>query len=193
MNKSEIGHRTVNQVAWALVNLGKRVFLPFGDSGRIDLIYEDDDGRLVRVQCKTARLVKGAIVFPTSSIHAPSRTGLVKTIRRSYRGQIDAFGVFCPQTGTIYLVPVKDVSDNGGMLRYLPPENGQKTRIRWAERYQIGAVAQLGERKAGSLEVTGSTPVGSTLALRDDSTQQPLLPFGGDAVMPPARLPRKPR
>ncbi len=197
MNKSEIGHLTVNQVAWALVNRGKRVFIPFGDSDRIDLIYLDDDGRVVRVQCKTARLVKGAIVFPTSSIHAPSRTGLPKTVWRSYRGEIDAFGVYCPATGTIYLVPVEDVPENGALLRFSPPKNGQKTHIRWAKQYENGAVAQLGAREAGSLEVTGSIPVGSTSIPPLNDTGQPSLPFGGDVPTPaarqPTRLPRKPR
>lgn len=162
MNTSETGELTVNQVIWALRNLRKRVFIPFGDSGRIDLIYEEDDGRLVRVQCKTGRLWKGAIVFPTTSNYAASRTALAKTIRRGYRGQVDAFGVFCPQTGTIYLVPVDDVPVGEGWLRYYPPGNGQKTRLRWAKQYEIGAVAQLGAHEAGSLGVAGSSPAGST-------------------------------
>jgi hypothetical protein len=48
------------------------VFLPLGDSGRVDLIYMEDDGRVFRVQCKTGRLVKGAILFPTTSNYAAS-------------------------------------------------------------------------------------------------------------------------
>jgi hypothetical protein len=163
MNKSETGEITLWNVAWALRMLGKCVFLPTGDSSRVDLIYMEEDGRVFRVQCKTGRLIRGAIVFPTSSMHAASRTGLAKAIRRSYRGQIDAFGVFCPQTGTIYLVPVDDVPETGGMLRFSPPKNGQKTHLRWAKQYQIGAVAQLGECLDGIQEVTGSIPVGSTL------------------------------
>src|SRR5262249_41637511 len=108
------------------------------------------------------RLVNGAIVFPTSSIHAPSRTGLPKTIRRSYRGQADYFGVYCPQTDKVYLVPVDEVGVNGVLLRVDPPKNNQHSRIRWAKDYGIGAVAQLGARQSGTLEVTGSIPVGST-------------------------------
>ena len=41
-------------------------------------------------------------------------------------------------------------------------------RVNWAEEYEFaatlgvpGAVAQLGERERGTLEVTGSSPVGS--------------------------------
>jgi hypothetical protein len=50
-----------------------------------------------------------------------------------------------------------------------PTRNNQKRRIRWAEDLSFaaklgarGAVAQLGERGAGSAQVTGSSPVGST-------------------------------
>ncbi len=32
----------------------------------------------------------------------------------------------------------------------------------WQERYWYGALAQLGERNTGSVEVSGSIPLGST-------------------------------
>ncbi len=162
MNTSKVGEISTAQVLAALVALGKKVWLPWGDSNRADLLIEEEDGGYWRVQCKTGRLVKGAILFPTSSFHAPSRTGLEKTDRRPYREQVDFFGVYCRQTEQVYLVPVADVRDNWGSMRVCPPKNNQKTRIRWASQYEIGAVAQLGARQSGTLEVTGSIPVGST-------------------------------
>ena len=58
-------------------------------------------------------------------------------------------------------------------LRLGPTRNNQAQRIHWAEDYDfaarlrsLGAVAQLGERQSGTLEVTGSIPVGSTSDLR---------------------------
>jgi hypothetical protein len=51
-----------------------------------------------------------------------------------------------------------------------PAKNNQKERINWAKDYEfaatlgpLGAVAQLGERRHGMAEATGSSPVGSTL------------------------------
>jgi hypothetical protein len=53
-------------------------------------------------------------------------------------------------------------------LRLAPTRNNQKSGINWAEDYEFdarlsrfGAVAQLGERDAGSVEAAGSSPAGS--------------------------------
>ena len=54
-------------------------------------------------------------------------------------------------------------------LRLGPTLNNQRLGIRWAKDFEfgatlsrLGAVAQLGERLAGSQKATGSSPVGST-------------------------------
>ena len=54
-------------------------------------------------------------------------------------------------------------------LRLAPTLNNQKRRINWADDFDFaatlrrhqGAVAQLGERQSGTLEVRGSSPLGS--------------------------------
>jgi hypothetical protein len=45
--------------------------------------------------------------------------------------------VYCPDNGKCYLVPVGKVASMSGCLRVAPPRNGQKTRIHWAEDYEI--------------------------------------------------------
>jgi PD-(D/E)XK endonuclease len=162
MNTSKIGEISQAQVLAALVQAGKSILLPFGDNKRYDLLIEEEDGRFFRVQCKTGRIINGAMQFPTSSLHAASRTGLDKSIKRSYRGVVDFFGVYCPQNGKVYLIPIDHLGDNGAFLRVEPPRNNQRRLIRWAHDYEIGAVAQLGARVNGIHEVTGSIPVGST-------------------------------
>ncbi len=162
MNTSKIGEISQAQVLAALVRAGKSVLLPFGDNKRYDLMIEEEDGRVYRVQCKTGRIINGTIQFPTSSLHAASRTGLDKSIKKSYRGAIDFFGVYCPDNGRVYLVPIDHLGDNGAFLRVDPPRNNQRRLIRWARDYELGAVAQLGARDNGIVEVTGSIPVGST-------------------------------
>src|SRR3954453_735577 len=48
-------------------------------------------------------------------------------------------------------------------LRVDEPRNGQRAAIKWAANYEFpGAVAQLGERRAGSAKVRGSSPLSST-------------------------------
>src|SRR5262249_16257884 len=97
-NTSKVGELSASQVLAGLILTGRGVWLPFGDSGRSDLVIEEQDGRFLRVQCKTGRIVRGALYFPTSSTLSRSRTG-VKTVRRPYRGEIDLFGVYCPDNG----------------------------------------------------------------------------------------------
>jgi hypothetical protein len=56
-------------------------------------------------------------------------------------------------------------------LRLAPPRNNQVAGINWASEFRIrgynraskrcGAIAQLGERLAGSQKVAGSSPAGS--------------------------------
>jgi PD-(D/E)XK endonuclease len=95
---TEIGARAEAAVASALVRTGKPVFLPaFGVNSRIDLIYERD-GDLVRVQCKTSRVVGEVLVFRTCSN--------TKNMPRDYAGEVDVFGVYSPAQNLVYLVPV---------------------------------------------------------------------------------------
>ncbi len=47
-------------------------------------------------------------------------------------------------------------------LRLDPAKNGQEGGINYARDYELGAIAQLGERSAGSRKVGGSNPPSST-------------------------------
>ncbi len=46
-------------------------------------------------------------------------------------------------------------------MRLAPSRNGQRAALNFAADYPLGAVAQLGERPAGSREVRGSIPLSS--------------------------------
>jgi PD-(D/E)XK endonuclease len=55
-----------------------------------------------------------------------------------YVGQLDAFGVYCPQLERAFLVPIDTLtSTNWGYLRVEPPLNGQVRTIRWARHYEL--------------------------------------------------------
>jgi hypothetical protein len=115
----------------ALLQVYESVLIPFGNGRRYDLVV-DDDGKFLRVQCKTGHIRSGAILFNSSSMHA-HRGGT----RRDYRGQAELFGVYCPQNRKVYLVPVEDVGERMGSLRLEPAKNNQQAGVRWADKYEV--------------------------------------------------------
>jgi hypothetical protein len=118
----------------ALTLQGKKVLLPLGDFQRYDLVIDEGAGFL-RVQCKTGRLMKGAIVFHPCSIDSRSKLG--GCIRKGYAGDVDVFGVYCPEMNRCYLLPVDEATATECSLRVDPPRNGQKSGIRWVVDFQI--------------------------------------------------------
>jgi hypothetical protein len=113
-----------------LLQQGKTVLIPFGDSNRYDLVIEDENV-FKRIQVKTGKLKNGSIVFNTCSLDVLSQK------RKSYRGQIDFFGVYVPELNKCYLVPVNDVPEIAGYLRVDRTKNGQRKNIKWAKEYEI--------------------------------------------------------
>jgi hypothetical protein len=118
-------------VLYAFVTMGYQVSVPWGENHRYDLIVEMDE-TLRRVQVKTGRLRMGSILFNAYSSHA-HRNGRP----RSYKGDADYFGVYCPDVRRVFLVPVADVTETVGCLRWERARNSQSRKIRWADRYVL--------------------------------------------------------
>jgi hypothetical protein len=147
-----VGDRTTLAVMLALRDAGYAILVPFGENTRYDLVI--DDGRtLSRIQCKTGRLRAGAIRFAACSTYAHHPNP--KVVRRDYAGQVDFFGVYCPETGGIYLVPIDADVRRQGNLRVTPPRNGQARGIRLAARYEI---ANLGAEANSRLRASSGGP-----------------------------------
>jgi len=128
-----IGNRTEGKVFAALADAGYQVLLPFGSGCRYDLAF--DDHRLIkRVQCKTGQLLKnrGAVFFRTAKQYPDGRFV-------PYTSDADYFGIYCPQTPEVYLVPVADVPNGSANLRLSPPMNNQVKGVRWAKNYVVPA------------------------------------------------------
>ena len=102
---------------------GRRVLKPVASASRYDLVIDNGDGTFVRVQCKTGCLRDGRIMFRTYSVSGHT------TKSSPYGDGIDAFGVYCPMTGDVYLVPVSAIGQRTGSicLRVSPARNGQQT------------------------------------------------------------------
>lgn len=134
-----IGDRTTAMVLAKLLTVYDQVLIPFGENVRYDLVV-DTGASFLRVQCKTGRVRKGAVQFATSSVmhHHQSirRTG---NYTRSYRGQADYFGVYCPETDKVYFVPVEEVGTKDARLRVETTKNAQERFIRWARDYELGS------------------------------------------------------
>jgi|SRR5579864_1605620 len=130
-NPTSKGKTSEAVILAALVRLGKHVLVPWGEE-RYDLAI-DDDGRLMRVQCKTGTLRNGCIVFKTCITDArrPGGDG-------GYAGQIDAFAIYCPELDRVYFVPIGALPSRFfGYLRVHPARNRQTWNIRWARDFEL--------------------------------------------------------
>jgi hypothetical protein len=135
------------------IRLGVGVSRPLDDE-RYDLIL-DLRPRLVRVQCKWATRYDDVVVARLYS----NRRGPNGMITRRYTPEeIDCFAAHCAELGQSYLLPSETCGRREIRLRLGPTRNNQAVGIRWATDYEMaakldelrGAVAQLGERLAGS-------------------------------------------
>jgi len=133
-----IGEITQAHILCALVEEGWYVLVPWSSVKRYDLVIEDDAGRFHRVQCKTGHIKNGSVHFPTQSLRAAKKETEWRRVAVDYVGQIEYFGVYCPDNGAVYLVPIADVPNHRlCSLRLEPPKNNQQKRIRWAREYEI--------------------------------------------------------
>ena len=133
----DIGDRTTLAVMMALREAGYGLLVPFGENTRYDLVIESDE-RLEKVQCKSRRLRNGAVVWSVCSNYGHHRAPRARS--RDYIGEVDYFGVYCAETGGVYLLPLADVPlRRMGTLRVDPPRNNQRKAIRYAADYEIGA------------------------------------------------------
>jgi hypothetical protein len=153
-------------IAREAIKFGIDVYRPMGEGGRYDLIFEIGT-QLWRIQCKWAPRHGDVVVVRCYSCRR-NRDGLLR--RKYVAGEIDAFAAYCPDTDRCYFLPFAELPASSQiMLRLAPSKNNQQLGINLAKDYEfaatlgsLGAVAQLGERQRGTLEATGSSPVGST-------------------------------
>lgn len=56
----------------------------------------------------------------------------------NYHGLAEIFGVYSPDTGKVYMVPVAETGKGSHMmLRLTPPKNNQEKNIKWAANYEL--------------------------------------------------------
>jgi hypothetical protein len=114
------------------------VLIPAGDCDRYDCVI-DKGNSFERVQVKTGRYKNGSIVFAVCSTHYHTKLGQVThNYRQTYIGQIEFFGVFCPELNRSYLVPINCTGNISCSLRVDEFEKSQGNKpIKWAKDYEI--------------------------------------------------------
>jgi hypothetical protein len=140
MGSAARGNAAEATVLHALVKRGLDVFVPFGSGHPFDLAVYVPEAGFLRVQCKRGWALRGCIVFNAYSTDHGSGP-------RGYAGLADLFGVYFPPSEEVYLAPIDAVSASEGRLRFEPPRNNQRKRIRMAADFEIGTWTQ--ERLAG--------------------------------------------
>ena len=141
-------------IVLAAAKLGVEVYRPIREGGRYDMIF-DVAGRLLRIQCKYAPL-KNDVVLIRCRRARRTADGL---LQRGYTAdEIDAFAAYCSELDRSFFLPMEHCRGRLAIqLRVSPPRNNQAVGIEWADDFdfaatlrRFGAVAQLGERLAGS-------------------------------------------
>jgi prevent-host-death family protein len=146
-------------IATEAARLGLSVLKPLTEHERYDLVL-GVSGKLLRVQCKWATRKGDAVLVSLST----SWRGPNGYIRGSYSAtEFDAVGAYCEELKSCFLIPIEDVDGRSAFqMRLAPARNGQRAALNWADRYRLGAVAQLAERRRGTAEARGSNPLSST-------------------------------
>lgn len=113
---------------------GFYVSIPFSGSCKYDVVA-DINGKLIRIQCKTAKYENGVILFSTSR----QTTNTQKTTRYFYTSdEIDYFYTCWNNYG--FLIPVAETSGVGKTLRLEKPKNGMQSQMNVANDYLIDFV-----------------------------------------------------
>jgi len=147
------------RITAAAVELGMEVYRPVVEGGRYDVILAVGD-RLLRTQCKWANR-EGEVVVVRGRTCRHTPRGYVWTTYSAV--EIDGIAAWCPDTAECYFIPIREIDGRACMhLRLAPARNNQELLVHWATDYRLGAIAQLGERRAGSAKAGGSSPPSST-------------------------------
>ena len=159
MNPNLRGVITESAIANEAVRLGFAVLVPAFGAPRCDMVLERE-GRLLRVQCKSAYQREGVVVVRAIT-NRRTATGYLRGTYTS--GEIDLIAAYCPELKRCFAVPIDEFGASGQLcLRLKPPRNGQRAGLHFADDYDFGAIAQLEEHFAGSEGVVGSSPTSST-------------------------------
>ena len=135
MKPKDRGAASAAKILAAFTELGISVSVPWGDTQRYDFII-DVSGSLFRVQAKTARMCRGAVLFRPCSVvqRSPKR----QAHQRRYVGEVDLFAVYSPHNRKTYIVPFSAVGKRASFaMRLETAKNNQRSKTRQAHDFEI--------------------------------------------------------
>lgn len=134
MNKNKvIGSITELKIMTAFIELGYNVSTPYGDCEHYDFIA-DINGRLIRVQCKTATTYDNGRSIDID-FRKKTYTSKGETINFLYDpNEIDFVATYF--NNKAYLVPTSEIRSKK-RLRFDTPISGQQNYINMASEYEI--------------------------------------------------------
>lgn len=119
MHKKDLGTFGELLVSSVLIEAGKNVYLPAGDNTKADIIAENEDGSLIKIQVKTKNREKST---PHCTILYLRKAGPNEYNFKYNKSQVDYFAVVDIETKKIAWVK-SDVLDNYGYLISLSHNN----------------------------------------------------------------------
>lgn len=134
-NPNDKGKATESQVLAYMIGLGYSISIPFGDKDKYDQIW-DINGKLIKVQVKTARLNEKEKNPSNVSIKFNCKSTVNGTNRKYTKEDIDYFATYWQNQ--VYLVPVEECSIEK-VLRFTSSQPNQPA-ISWAKDYKVEEV-----------------------------------------------------
>jgi len=130
-NPKAVGEISEVKCLAKFIELGIPVSKPYGDNQRYDFVIECQNGRLLRIQCKTARMKEnGSFLFPTRSSNWNKKT------HRTYIGEIDGFCVYLRELDKVYIYPIDD-NKSGITLRLIKQLHKNNHKQKFAVDYEL--------------------------------------------------------
>lgn len=130
MNTKQIGDISEMKILAKLLEMGYSVLTPIGDRERFDLVVYHND-KFIRVQCKTGKIINGAIDVTRRSSYLNSQG---KSVNKYYTSdEIDYIMIYEPTMNQIYIV---DVNNAPSKLRVVINKQIQKT-MKFAVDYEF--------------------------------------------------------
>jgi hypothetical protein len=134
LSSSQKGAAAEAEIAAAAIRANLTVLRPLGDGGRYDLAI-DLGTRILRVQCKWATR-QGDVIMTRCITSRRKPGGYLKTTYSAH--EVDAIGVYCPDTDRCYLIPIELADGRTTMsLRVAPTRNRQAVNVRWASAHEL--------------------------------------------------------
>lgn len=134
MDTNKKGDKSVAIIMAKLVEYEYIVLLPFGDNKRYDLAV-DIGNKIIRIQCKTARVRGDVIKFKTCSV-VKGEGGKYFTTKYS-ASDIDYFMVYAPELHKIYILTPEDKFE---VYLHITEPKHKDPKVRMAKAFEFSGV-----------------------------------------------------